>query len=106
MSVFQSTTQQNPHFSRTLAMVAQNLNRGLLCSSHAMKILMINCHSSNWKIQKPTEPRFPRLYPTTKISLTSWGWRYIVVGSRVMLHAPQGIVVGTQAAVEVVYTLQ
>jgi hypothetical protein len=41
-----------PHFEETFAMVVQNLNSGLLCSSHAMKMVVIHCHSSNRKNQE------------------------------------------------------
>jgi hypothetical protein len=33
-------------------MVVQNLNSRLLCSLQEMNMVVINCHFSNWKIQK------------------------------------------------------
>jgi hypothetical protein len=34
-------------FEDTSAMVVQNLNTGLLCSSHVMKMVVLNYRSSN-----------------------------------------------------------
>jgi hypothetical protein len=37
-------------FKDAFAMVVKNSNSGLLCSPHAVKMVVLNYHSSNWKI--------------------------------------------------------